>query len=266
MRESKGLSLEDAAAQALDASAAKLSRIETGKQIPGHRDVRDLCRLYGASDERTESLIELAHGARQRGWWEQFDVDLDDYVGLETAAVDIQEYQPIIMPPLLQTPAYSAAYLQSIAKTHLRVSRWTEAQHTQFQRIIQIRQERILADGSGVTTSFVIEEGAFLRMPDAAQRHKQLEHVREVARRPGVDVRILLPQPSTPPPLYSGFINLTLPNGTRYGYVETLGSGFLLDAPDETAHLQELFILLQSQAEPPSRTDDILLRLAEKVA
>src|SRR4051812_28189631 len=64
LRERTGLSLEEAASDALDASGAKLSRIETGKQLAGPRDVRDLCRLYAADDERTAHLVSLATSAR----------------------------------------------------------------------------------------------------------------------------------------------------------------------------------------------------------
>ena len=45
-----------AASQALDASAAKLSRMETGRQTPGPRDVRDLCKLYAVDPDGLSAM------------------------------------------------------------------------------------------------------------------------------------------------------------------------------------------------------------------
>jgi transcriptional regulator with XRE-family HTH domain len=261
MREAAGLSLDEAATQALDASAAKLSRIETGKQIAGPRDVRDLCQLYHASDARTRTLVDLAHSARERGWWEEFDLDLDDYVGLESAAVEIQVFEPNIIPALLQTPAYSAAFLRSAATT-AQASRWDDEQRDQFQAIIRIRQERILGADSGIRPAFVLEESALLRMENQAELREQIHHIRGIAATPGISVRFLPLRSGSAPPLQSGFTNLTLHDRSRYSYLENMAGGFLLESSADTERLHDLFNDLQSQAEPESRTDEILVRLA----
>jgi transcriptional regulator with XRE-family HTH domain len=92
LREGAELSLEDAAFRALDASAAKLSRIETGKQIAGPRDVRDLCHLYGVDEAQTAALVGLASSAREAGWWEAYDIHLDDYIGVGFEARHLEIY------------------------------------------------------------------------------------------------------------------------------------------------------------------------------
>ena len=50
LRTEKGLTVEQAA-ERLMVSMSKLSRMETGHGIATPRDIRDLCDLYGVTDE-----------------------------------------------------------------------------------------------------------------------------------------------------------------------------------------------------------------------
>src|SRR6266480_5364533 len=66
LRTEKGLTVEQAAEQ-LMFSMSKLSRMETGHGVATPRDIRDLCALYGVTDEaRREHMMTLAaEGKRQ---------------------------------------------------------------------------------------------------------------------------------------------------------------------------------------------------------
>src|SRR6266704_32192 len=60
LRLKKGLTVEQAAEQLLF-SMSKLSRMETGHGVPTLRDIRDLCHLYGVTDEaERDRLVNLA--------------------------------------------------------------------------------------------------------------------------------------------------------------------------------------------------------------
>jgi transcriptional regulator with XRE-family HTH domain len=69
LREAAHLTCEQVGA-ALDVSASKISRIETGRVSP--RDVRDLLKIYRVPDDQRDSLIQLARDARQKGWWHAY--------------------------------------------------------------------------------------------------------------------------------------------------------------------------------------------------
>lgn len=261
MRDAAGFSLDEAATQALDASAAKLSRIETGKQIAGPRDVRDLCRLYAASDARTRALVALAHTARERGWWEEFDLELDDYIGLESAAVEIQQFEATAVPGLLQTQQYASAYLKN-AIAPVRAQPWTETRRARFLEVLHLRQQHVLPPESGARLSFVLDEAVFLRTDSHVGMREQVDHIRTVAMQPNVEIRVLPLQLGTSPAQQGGFTNLTLRDGSRYTYLETVGGNLLLDSEDHTERLQDVFGHLQSRSEPEARTDDVLSRIA----
>ena len=90
LRTEKGLTVEQAADRLLF-SMSKLSRMETGHGVATRRDIRDLCDLYGVTDEaERDHLMNLAVEGRQQGWWQSYDLGLCWLdVGLEAEAVAI---------------------------------------------------------------------------------------------------------------------------------------------------------------------------------
>jgi transcriptional regulator with XRE-family HTH domain len=109
LRLEKGLTVEQAA-ERLMFSMSKLSRMETGHGVATPRDVRDLCGLYGVTDQaERDRMMKLAVEGKQQGWWQSYDLDFGTYVGLEADAIAIQRYQSTVIPGLLQTPDYARA-------------------------------------------------------------------------------------------------------------------------------------------------------------
>lgn len=116
LRRALNLTVDEVAAQLL-CSATKISRLETGTRRASLRDVRDLSRIYGVTDQaEAEYLMNLARQARQRGWWAHYeDLKLDPYIGLEQEAVAITSFSMYYVPSLLQTEAYARAIIKGIA-------------------------------------------------------------------------------------------------------------------------------------------------------
>src|SRR5437764_1437752 len=115
LRGQHGLTVEDVAEKLL-CSATKISRLETGARRPSLRDVRDLCGLYGVDEVASADLMSLARGARESGWWTQYeDLNLDPYIGLEQDAKSITCWSAYYVPALLQTEEYARAIIGSIA-------------------------------------------------------------------------------------------------------------------------------------------------------
>ncbi len=116
LRHGLGLTVEDVAGQLL-CSATKISRIETGTRRASLRDVRDLCRIYGVTDEAAAaSLMDLARQAREPGWWTQYDdLHLSPYIGLEQEATAITYFSMYFVPGLLQTEEYARAIIKGMA-------------------------------------------------------------------------------------------------------------------------------------------------------
>jgi transcriptional regulator with XRE-family HTH domain len=115
LRNQHALTVEDVAEKLL-CSATKISRLETGARRPSLRDVRDLCSLYDVDESTSTELMSLARGAREPGWWTQYeDLNLDPLIGLEQEAAAITCYSMYYLPALLQTENYARAIIKIIA-------------------------------------------------------------------------------------------------------------------------------------------------------
>jgi transcriptional regulator with XRE-family HTH domain len=114
-RNQRNFTVEDVAEKLL-CSATKISRLETGARRPSLRDVRDLCALYGLDESISTDLMSLARGAREQGWWNQYeDLNLNTLIGLEQDSAAITCYSMYYMPALLQTEDYIRAIIRAIA-------------------------------------------------------------------------------------------------------------------------------------------------------
>jgi len=111
-----GRTVDDVAGEML-CSATKISRLETGARPASLRDVRDLCRIYGVTEQETQALMSLARQAREPGWWTQYeDLNLSPYIGFEQDATAITAFSMYWAPALLQTAEYARAVITGIAR------------------------------------------------------------------------------------------------------------------------------------------------------
>ena len=109
-REATGMSREEVARQ-LEWSTSTIFRIETGRSRPQPGNVRTLLELYGVTGPERDGLIQLTRDARQPGWWHSFRDVLPNpyevYIGLEAGAASIRNFEPSVVPGLLQTEDYA---------------------------------------------------------------------------------------------------------------------------------------------------------------
>src|SRR5262249_58029497 len=115
-REQAGLTCEDVG-QRLECSGTRISRMETGRISARPGDVRELLEIYGVTGAEADSLVQLARDARRKGWWRAYGRVLptwfEAYIGLESEAARLSDFQPLVVPGLLQTEGYARAVLRS---------------------------------------------------------------------------------------------------------------------------------------------------------
>ncbi|TLG04186.1 helix-turn-helix domain-containing protein [Nocardia cyriacigeorgica] len=115
LRETSGVSV-DAVKKALGVSTQTIWRMETGQPTKiGRLHIKELCRLYGASESTTLVLLELLEGASRKSWWHAYGDAVprhfDLYLGLESAASKLVTHQPSLLPGLVQTEDYRRALI-----------------------------------------------------------------------------------------------------------------------------------------------------------
>ncbi|HEV2784473.1 MAG TPA: helix-turn-helix transcriptional regulator [Actinophytocola sp.] len=100
-------------ARKLGWSPAKLSRMESGGRGQSEVDVAIYLTFCGVHKEELNELLELARepddGYLIRPHGQRLPDELRSLVFHETTAVNIHEYDPLLIPGLLQTEAYARA-------------------------------------------------------------------------------------------------------------------------------------------------------------
>jgi transcriptional regulator with XRE-family HTH domain len=238
LRESLDLT-GDEVADRLEWSTAKISRIENAKTMVGQADLEALIRLYEVDEVLRGVLVALRHDAAQKGWWERYRNSIpDEYVtliGLEAEAVLMQNWEPQIVPGLLQTEGYARSVVQANQHASQIPSSW-------LQDLVEIRvaRQRTLLHVPDPLTHVSVFHESVLRNQygDARVMRDQLVHLIEVSELEHVEMRIL-PQ-DVPPPVSTGsFVHLTFPDFPDIVYAEgLLGGRFVEDA--ESVYAYEL--------------------------
>jgi len=184
LRLDKGMTAEDAA-QALMVSPTKISRLETGARGVNARDVRDLCGIYGVSDDERERLMTLARQSREPSWWQQDDTEYTTFIDLEAGAASIAEYKADVVPGLLQTQAYARAMIEATLPdpSEDRVAQLTTSRE---------ERQRLLTGEPGVQLWTVLDEAVVRRVVGSRViMREQLSVLVERAALPNVDIQLI---------------------------------------------------------------------------
>ena len=183
------------AAEALECSASKISRLETGVGVPRTRDVRDLIDLIGGeAEDRRKELLELAEEGRAQAWYHEFNDLLDPtssllrFIDLESGASEELTYGGAWVPGLLQTPAYTEALFRALRPV---------MSDEDVQRFVALRMGRkivLTRRTSPMRLTAVVDEAVLLRrVGGPSVMREQLVALRTAALEPSanVDVRLL---------------------------------------------------------------------------
>lgn len=256
LRSQHDLTVEDVAEKLL-CSATKISRLETGVRRPSLRDVRDLCALYGVNESTAAELMSLAKGAREQGWWSQYeDLNLDLLIGLEQDAAAITCYSMYYMPALLQTEDYTRAIIKAIAP---------KMDPEIFEQRVEVRLRRQqLLDGANRPRYRVLLDEAVLRrrVGGAAVMAAQLEKVMQAARHGKVTVQIIRFDAGAYAAADGYFVLLEFddPNLSPVVFTEGLTGNQYLERKAEIARYREAVENLRDSAQTPR---DSLTRMDE---
>jgi transcriptional regulator with XRE-family HTH domain len=261
------LTLEEAA-QAIEASAATLSRIENAVRVPRSRDVRDLLSRYGVQDPSLVSdLMSLAASARESGWWEAYSEVGDDYatyIGLEAAATQIHECESAVVPALLQTGAYTRCLFADAYNP----TRQKPFSAHDIEKSVEVRLERqkLLEPETGLYYSAVLDVGAVSRMVGGPEvRREQIDQLIRLGKQNNVDIRLVPVDHGAHAGQLGPFTILTLPKDVSdVVYVDTLAGQFFLESSEDVERHRRAFAATKSKALPEADSWRVLQQLAAR--
>jgi transcriptional regulator with XRE-family HTH domain len=258
-REASGLSREEAARQ-LEWSTSTIFRIETGRSRPQPGNVRALLDLYGVTGTERDGLIKLAREARQPGWWHSFRDVLPNpyevYIGLEAGAASIRNFEPVVIPGLLQTPDYAREVFRSGP---------SELDRDAVERRVEVRlgRQTILSRDDRPRLWAVIDEAAVRRaVGGAAVMRDQLRHLVDSATHGKTTIQVVPFVAGAHAGTSGPFVILDFPEPTDPAvvYVETLAGDIYLEERADVSRYTLAFDRLLAAALHP----DDSVRLIEQ--
>jgi transcriptional regulator with XRE-family HTH domain len=248
-REAAGLSREEAARR-LEWSTSTIFRIETSRSRPQPGNVRALLDLYGVGGPERDGLIQLAREARQPGWWHSFRDVLSDpyevYIGLEAGATLIRNFEPTVVPGLLQTEDYARMTLRNGPR---------ELNRDDVERRAQVRmaRQRILARDDRPRLWAVIDEAVIRRVVgDPEIMRAQLRHLAEAAEQGTTTIQVVPFSAGAHAGTTGPFVLLSFPEpDPDVVYVETLAGDIYLEQPQDVTRYSIAFDRLLAAAMHP---------------
>jgi transcriptional regulator with XRE-family HTH domain len=260
-REVSGLSREEAARQ-LEWSTSTIFRIETGRSRPQPGNVRALLDLYGVTGPERDGLIQLARDARQPGWWHSFRDVLPNpyevYIGLEAGAASIRNFEPVVIPGLIQTEDYARAMFRNGPR---------ELDRDEVERRVEVRMARqqILARADRPRLWSVIDEAAIRRVVGGTEVMRgQLRHLADCAEQGKTTIQVVPFRAGAHAGTTGPFVILEFlePTDPAVVYVETLaGDIYLEERADVDRYILAFDRLLAAALHP-----DDSVRLIEQAA
>jgi transcriptional regulator with XRE-family HTH domain len=265
LRERAELTCEDVG-QRLECSGTRISRMETGRISVRPGDVRELLEVYGVIGAEADSLVQLAREARRKGWWHTYGRVLpgwfEAYIGLESEAVRLRDFQPLVVPGLLQTEDYARAVLRAAPYA---------GSSAEIDRQVALRMERQAILGQAIPPDlWVVLSESVLRVQvgGRAVMRAQLMRLAGAAERPNVTLQVLPFTTAAHVQPISPFTMLEFSDDAdpTVVYLEHLTGSLFLENEDQVRRYRVVFDHLRAEALGTDQTADLIARVAAELA
>ncbi|MFE2727610.1 helix-turn-helix domain-containing protein [Kitasatospora sp. NPDC059327] len=186
LRELKGLSAEEVAAQVDGVNLVKLSRYENARVQLKPEVVRALLDFYECDAELKEVLVEILKDKRRPGWmagYEQLNPLYTDLIRLEETAAGMKSYEAAYIPGLLQTRQYAHAIIASGVIKKPSVEERVD---------VRINRQSVLTRAeSPLKLWAVIHESALSMGASEGVMIDQLDKLLQFSRLPNVNIQVM---------------------------------------------------------------------------
>lgn len=261
LRESRGLD-RDAVANYLRCQLPKVSKFENGKLTLTTAELRLLALFFELSPDETEELLDVGQEARRHGWWTTFGKTvpewLRDYVGLESDASVIENYEAELIHGLLQTERYARAVIRAW---------YTDVSDDEIDRGVKLRlaRQQHLAAKAPIYRA-VINEHALRRLVGGSETmREQLSHLLEMSTLPNVTLQVLPFAVGEHSAMGSSFTVLDLPDANPVAYLEDLTTGAYLEKEGDVERYKLVFDSLTQIAMTPVESRELIAEAAKNL-
>ncbi|MFE4966331.1 Scr1 family TA system antitoxin-like transcriptional regulator [Streptomyces sp. NPDC056660] len=223
---------QDALAKQIPCDRSLVARVEAGTRVPSDSfakkcdEVLDTGGVLGRLWGRVDWYPDVEHP----DWFQR-------WVDMEAQAVALYEYEVMVVPGLLQTQDYARALLSRRASGDLLENR---------VRARLSRQPRFLAEG-GPTYIAVLDESCLRHaVGNPAVMRNQCAHLLSVGRLPNIRIHVAPASRFELTPPNTSMLLITLPDGERWIYSESLTRGHFNNDPDAYAEVSRIYDVLRA--------------------
>jgi transcriptional regulator with XRE-family HTH domain len=267
LREGTGLTGEEVA-EHLGWSGSKVSRIELQRTGVKLDDLDRLLDLYQVPGPHREQLLALARESSQQKRLKvltaRFPANLAAYVELEAQARSVWNWEPQIVPGLLQTPDYARAVMRSWESMFALPPGDTE-------RRVQARltRQQVVTGDKPLELSVVMDESVLhRRLGDTSLMRQQLELLAQTSELPNVTLQVFPVGEEQPlaigPFSYMRFAQLHEVPLHDIVSIEHLHGTFYLEDEDHTHMYRVAFEYLTAHSLEPAQSRELIFKTARE--
>jgi transcriptional regulator with XRE-family HTH domain len=244
LREASGLTLSEVVPR-IGISESHLSRFEKGKRVPSPEDVSALLVIYGVTGEERLEILTLARKANQPGLWQRHG----SYEGrfatlklLESRAASLIEFQPLVIPGLLQTMPYAQAVIRDVGM-------FGDQEEIDNRVVGRIHRQAVLRGYDAPELLAIVAETALRPLIGGREvMRDQLLYLAEVAQRRNVRLRVVPATVGGHPGLDGAFVRLRFEDRPGVVFLSNRTSCLFLEQPSEVSAYDRAIVELLSVA------------------
>jgi transcriptional regulator with XRE-family HTH domain len=258
---------QEQVATAMDWSLSKLIRIENGSVGISTNDLRAILQHYKITDEsRVSELLAVSRAARERSWWSSYSDSVPprllQLIEYETAAFIARNFQPLVVPGMLQTEEYARVSLRQLDP---RMS----ASHVEALVEVRMKRQDLLRRSDAPLQFFIMDEAVVRRVVGGRDimRH-QVQHVIDVSDMSNVTIEIVPFTAGLLQGLQGQFLMYEFPDAADDDvlYLEDARGALLSrDNQDEVLSFREKFEELREASLGPEVSIEFLRSLVEEL-
>ncbi|MGW1652593.1 helix-turn-helix domain-containing protein [Streptomyces atratus] len=262
LRAAADLTREDVA-KATGINEATLYRVEKARARPQKRTLIALLDLYAASEAQRADLLAVQNGSNDQGWLRPYHSELPEeytaYIGFESEARTVRNYESLFIPGLAQTECYARAVVKGVLPT---------ASRKEVEQRVQARVERqaLLTKKDPLQLWAIVDEAAVRRLVGGSEvMRAQARHLLQLAEEPNITIQVIPFEKGAHAGMTGNFVHMDFPDPAdpELVYVDTPAGDLFLESETEMRRYKSMFEHLQAVALGPNDSADLLTRVAE---
>ncbi|WP_163511429.1 helix-turn-helix domain-containing protein [Fodinicola acaciae] len=264
LRKARGLTTGEVGAR-LGVSQSKISRIENCQLGLQLEEVAAMLGLYHVPIDRRDEILGLVREAAKPGWVEAHGEGLSEQwkalIDYERSATRLRNYEPLVVPGLLQTPEYARAIIHATA-----VCKRTDSE-IESRVAARLGRQAILSRPLPPELHALVYEAALLTQVGGADvLAAQLRHLLVMAGKRQITIQVVPISAGPHPGLESPFMIMDSDAYETLVYLENKVLSIFLE---ETAHIETYRLAwktILAKALSPERSAELIARAAANMA